>query len=248
MNVLDINNISYSIKEKPILREISFSVKIGSTLGISGESGSGKTTLAKIIAGLIIPSSGSINFHINNHKKISPVQILFQNNGEIINPYRRPWNMVREVIALKNADAAKDRIENETKEILRSLDLDERLWHRRGYELSGGEQQRTALARILSSSPEIIVFDEPFSAQDPESEFRLINIFKRLNSEERITLITISHDIKLLKEFCSDYLILTNGKVEDSGYMNDIEASLNRYTKFLLEAEKYKLKPDDFIK
>src|ERR1039457_4773602 len=102
---LKVENISYFIdKEKPILRNISFELNKGEILGIAGESGSGKTTLGKIIAGLIIPSEGKIVFNKPaewENTRVSPIQILFQNNGEVLNPFRRIDSVVKEALNLR---------------------------------------------------------------------------------------------------------------------------------------------------
>ena len=108
-SILKAENIFYSVsqknEEKIILKNISFELERNSVLGISGESGSGKTTLAKILAGIIKQTSGKIDYFFSrDFNKISPVQILFQNTGEIINPLREVKDMLNEslVIAKKN--------------------------------------------------------------------------------------------------------------------------------------------------
>ena len=97
--LLKAEEVSYFIdKGKPILNHISFELNKGEILGISGESGSGKTTLGKIIAGLISPTEGKIIFNKPSgweNTKVSPIQILFQNNGEILNPFRRIDSVVK---------------------------------------------------------------------------------------------------------------------------------------------------------
>ena len=104
MPLLKVENISYSVEVKEetkkhfnILKNVSFDVEQGEILGICGESGGGKSTLAKIIAGLIKPTNGKINLitdEKNSQRKSSPIQILFQNNGEILNPFRKVQNII----------------------------------------------------------------------------------------------------------------------------------------------------------
>ena len=179
--LLKAENISYFIdKGKPILNNISFELNKGEILGIAGESGSGKTTLGKIIAGLITPSGGKIIFNKPagwEKTKVSPIQILFQNNGEILNPFRRIDSVVKEALKLRhegNTDT-----NEEANKIFLSLDLQENLQRRKGYELSGGEQQRGALARLLAVKPLLLILDEPFSAQDPDSQYNFLNLFQK---------------------------------------------------------------------
>ena len=106
-NILKAENIFYSVplknKEKIILKDISFGLEKNSVLGVSGESGSGKTTLAKILAGIIKQTSGKIDYYFSrDFNKVSPVQILFQNTGEIINPLREVKDILNESFSIAN--------------------------------------------------------------------------------------------------------------------------------------------------
>lgn len=238
--ILSTDKISYKIDQKEILKNVSFEIENGIILGISGESGSGKTTLAKILSGIIKPTSGKIsfNFHLKEkNNKASPVQILFQNTGEIINPLRK----------VRSTAPSKSPTKGETFEkLLQEIGIDENLWDRRGYELSGGEQQRVALARILTVNPEILILDEPFSAQDFESQNNLLKLFLDLKKNPNITMICISHNLPLLRKLCDEIIIMYNGEIVEKNTTKEIfETPQNSYTKFLLKAEKYDLKYEE---
>jgi peptide/nickel transport system ATP-binding protein len=248
-HLLEVEKVSYSIdKGKSILNNISFAITNGEILGIAGESGSGKTTLGKIIAGLIIPTEGKIIFNKPpgwEDTKVSPIQMLFQNNGEILNPFRRIDSMVKEAIRLKHG--GKKDFNGETDKIFSSLNLDEYLRRRKGYELSGGEQQRGALARLLAVEPALLILDEPFSAQDPDSQYNFLNLFQKINRESGVTLICISHNLRILKEICNNLLIIYKGSIVEKGESRAIfERPSHPYTKFLFKADNYKLLYDDF--
>ena len=247
--LLKAENISYFIdKKKPILSNISFELNKGEILGIAGESGSGKTTLGKIIAGLIVPSGGKIIFNTPpgwENTKVSPIQILFQNNGEILNPFRRIDSIVKEALKLRNGRISE--LNKEAEKIFLSLDLEESLRRRKGYELSGGEQQRGALARLLAAKPELLILDEPFSAQDPDSQYNFLNLFQKINKEMGLTLICISHNLRILKELCNNILIIYQGTIVERGECSAIfENPTHPYTKFLFKADNYKLSYDEF--
>lgn len=251
--LLSIENISYKVKanklfefkssEKEILKNISFSLEKGNILGIAGESGSGKTTLAKIIAGVLPCSSGKIIFNKSGEwdkLKTSPVQILFQNNGEVLNPYREIEKIVVEAITIRNN--SKKNSQSEIEEIFSSVNFPHELWNRKGHQLSGGQQQRAALARLLAVKPELLILDEPFSAQDPESQLNLLNLFKNINKDSGITMICIAHNLPVLKKLCDEIIIMYKGEIVEKGLTEKIFSSpQNPYTKFLLKAGSYNL-------
>ncbi len=233
--------------EKEILKNISFRLERKKILGIAGESGSGKTTLAKIIAGVFNYTGGKMSFYFSEEWKrikVSPVQILFQNNGEILNPFREINEIVMEAIAARSGD--KKNSAEEMERIFRSLNFPEHLWNRKGYELSGGEQQRAALARILAVKPELLILDEPFSAQDVQSQLNLLNLFKKINEESGLTMICIAHNLKILRKLCNEIIIMYNGEIAEKGNTEKIfDKPEHPYTKFLLKAEGYELSYDE---
>jgi ABC-type dipeptide/oligopeptide/nickel transport system ATPase subunit len=242
--ILKLKNIGYSVEEKSdhhlkqILKEISFTLNKNDIIGISGESGSGKTTLAKIISGIRTPTEGEIIF-LGGEKKTrtNPIQILFQNNGEILNPLREIDKIVKEAISITNGEKNS---QLKMKEIFHSLNFPEHLWKRKGYQLSGGEQQRVALARILAVNPQLLILDEPFSAQDPESQLNLLNLFLSINKKFNIAMICIAHNLKLLKKLCNEIVILFNGEIVEKGKTEEVfNSPKHPYTKFLLKSENY---------
>jgi len=250
MSLLKVENISYSVevKEKKkkrfdILKDVSFEIEQGEILGICGESGGGKSTLAKVIAGIIKPDSGKIILNSETEKekrKSSPIQILFQNHGEVLNPYRKVQSIIDE--ALKISGISEDSLAQEREKVLASVGFPKDLCNRRGMELSGGEQQRAALARLLATKPVLLILDEPFSAQDVESQLNLVKLFKRLNREFNLTMICISHDLRILRNLASRVIILKDGEIVESGLTNEVFDNPQKgYTKFLLSAESLEL-------
>jgi len=244
MPLLKVENISYSVEVKEetkkqfdILKNVSFEVETGEIIGIAGESGGGKSTLAKVIAGLIKPDTGKITLSSDaKRKKSSPIQILFQNHGEVLNPFRRISNVVDEVLVINKID--KQYIENQRESILSSVGFPKELYNRRGFQLSGGEQQRATLARLLATNPVLLILDEPFSAQDVESQLNLVKLFKKLNKEFQLTMICISHDLNILRNLAKRIIILKDGEVVESGVTNEVFNNPKKdYTKFLLSAE-----------
>jgi peptide/nickel transport system ATP-binding protein len=254
MSLLKVENISYSVvvkeetkKQFDILKNVSFKVEQGEIIGICGESGGGKSTLAKVIAGLINPDSGKINLDSKFEKERrrgSPIQILFQNHGEVLNPYRKVINIIDEALKISGVDESNLQIEREN--VLDSIGFPKELYGRRGMELSGGEQQRAALARLLAVKPVLLILDEPFSAQDVESQLNLVKLFRYLNSEFNLTLICISHDLRILRSLANKVIILKDGEIVESGITNEVFDNPQKdYTKFLLSAETLSLTQDE---
>ena len=194
-----------------------------------------------MIAGLIKPDSGKIILNSESGKrKSSPIQILFQNHGEILNPYRKIQNIIDEALKISGVD--KSKIENDRDKVLDSVGFPKELYKRRGMELSGGEQQRAALARLLAVKPVLLILDEPFSAQDVESQLNLVKLFKHLNSEFNLTMICISHDLRILRNLAYRVIILKDGEIVESGITNEVFNNPQKdYTRFLLSAESLEL-------
>lgn len=247
------DKVSYEIIEKNlfqeekniILQNISFEVLENEILSIAGESGSGKTTLAKILAGILKPTFGEVNYFLKNNfysNNISPVQMLFQNNGELINPYRTVASILDEVI-LK---AGQQAIVKSSDELLEIFALPKDIKYQKGYSLSGGQQQRVALARIFAVNPQIIILDEPFSAQDKDSVGNLISIIKNIKENFGKTVICISHDIRTLRKISDRLIIMKDGKIIEQGSIKEIFTNpLNDYTKFLIKASELELTAEE---
>jgi ABC-type dipeptide/oligopeptide/nickel transport system ATPase subunit len=250
MPLLKVENIFYSVEVKGakkehfnILMNVSFDVEKCEILGICGESGGGKSTLAKVIAGIIKPNSGNILFNSENEnskRKNRPIQILFQNHGDILNPFRKVKSIIDE--ALKINGVEEKNIEAERNRILNSVGFQKELYNRRGYELSGGEQQRAALGRLIAVKPLLLILDEPFSAQDIESQLNLVKLFKQLNKDFNLTMICISHNLRILRTLAGRIIILKDGEIVESGKTNEVfNNPKENYTKFLLSAESLNL-------
>lgn len=246
MKILSIKNICYEVEinslikkkeSKTILDSISFEIQNGETIGIAGESGSGKTSLVKILAGINNYTSGELTFNQNYNFK--NVQILFQNSGEVINPLRNVGSMLKEAILINNKKIDLNNILNN---LINSLEIKEELLLKKGNELSGGEQQRIALARLLAVNPKILILDEPFSAQDINSVKNFLSLFNKLKNEYKLTFIIVSHDLISLKNIADKILILNKGKVVEFDDKDKIfNNPENSYTKFLLKAGNFQL-------
>ncbi len=250
--ILKAENISYRVETlkgfssstfKEILNNVSFSVERGSIVGITGKSGSGKTTLLKMIVGIISPAGGSLQFNFLkdwNNSPSKPVQILFQNDGELINPYRKVSDVLTDVFEIKFNKRAN--YANKIVEHFQLFDMSPDLLNRKGYQLSGGEQQRIALARIVLIEPEILILDEPFSSQDVEAQLNILELIKKIKDKFNLTVLVVTHDLKIINKLCDKIIIMRNGEIIESGFTTSIITNpQNAHTKFLLKAQSIQL-------
>jgi len=252
-HILRIENICYAVSSSAkefakkskvnILDDINLNINYGEVLGISGESGGGKTTLAKVIAGVIKPSQGKLVWDddvSSGNSDSSPALILFQNHGEILNPYRKIEDIINETLKIQKYDA--ELIKRKKEEILNSLNISIDIAKKRGYELSGGEQQRAALARLLAANPKLLILDEPFSAQDVESQLNLLKLFKKINGKLNLSMLCVSHDLNILKKLVDRIVIIQKGKIVEEGSTEEVFNNPEHdHTKYLLKAKNLSL-------
>ena len=222
--------------------EVSLSVRQGDIFGIAGESGSGKTTLAKMIMGLTRPTAGEIDIEGRNlvgfagttaFRKL--IQIVYQNPASSLNPRRTVGDQLAVPLKFTGSDRAATAAR--ISELLDLVDLPQSYRSMYPHELSGGQKQRVAIARALSVNPRILVLDEPTSALDVLVQANVIELLLRLRDEFDLTYIFISHDLSLMRNFCSRAAVMLRGKVVESGPVAEIfERPQHPYTRALLSA------------
>jgi ABC-type oligopeptide transport system ATPase subunit len=223
------------------LSGINFSVKKGEILGLVGESGSGKSTLGRIICGLDKPTGGEVKW---SGKKWSPkkskkcsAQMIFQNPAGSLNPTLTVGYALREALAA-GAGLRPGRIKNDKiRNILSKVGLEKINIKNYPYQFSGGQQQRIAIARALALKPELLVCDEPVSALDISIQAQVINLIKKINKEEELTIIFIAHDIEAVNIVSHNIIVMNKGKIVEKGPAGQIVGNPeNDYTKKLISA------------
>ena len=208
MSILEVKNITYYYQDgrnkRVILNDLDAEFETGKFYAILGESGSGKTTFLSLISSLDTPQSGVILFKGQSIKEIgyekyrrNHISMVFQN-----------YNLIQYMTAVENVLVAMgitdNRIEGNKKEVayklLEDVEIDKETADRRVNRLSGGEQQRTAIARALSTDPEIIMADEPTGNLDHETSGEIIELLMRLAHERDKCVIVVTHDLKIAEK------------------------------------------------
>jgi ABC-type glutathione transport system ATPase component len=224
------------------LRNFSFRFLEGKTYGIVGESGSGKSTLARLLTKLEEPCSGRIFFESHFLERFRSkdlqqfrkrVQMVFQNPARSLDPRWKIKSIISEPLSSTKGSEKLKRILNALKEV----DLPESYLSRFAHELSGGEQQRVAIARALVGDPHVLILDEPLSYLDVLVQKQILELLKKLRRHRKMTILFITHDLAVAREFCDELIVLQNGIFVESGATQHIfEAPKQAFTQKLLRA------------
>lgn len=207
---------------------VSFHIGKGECLGLAGESGCGKSTIAKIITRLIMPEEGSVRLD-------GKVQMVFQTPQDSFDPRRTLGDGIME--GMRNQGMGKKQAKERACEMLDLVELDRRFFYRYPHEASGGECQRAAIARALAVEPQLLICDEATSALDVTIQAQIAALLKRLQEENGMSLLLISHDLALVQYLCSRVLIMYQGKIIEEGIPDEvIQNPRESYTRLLVEA------------
>ncbi|MBP3978703.1 ABC transporter ATP-binding protein [Microbacterium sp. BLY] len=228
--VLVVDGVAKAFGGVPAVRDASFRVGAGRTVGIVGESGSGKTTLARLIVGVETPDAGALRW-----TGTPRVQLVHQNPLGAFDPR---WTIGRSLTeALEAGGVPRSERPARVSALLAEVGLDEALAARRPSALSGGQRQRAALARALAADPEVLVLDEPVSALDPSVRERVLRLLARVQEERRLTMLFVSHDLDVVGAVADDVLVMQDGRIVEQGPTATVFAApQHAFTRELLAA------------
>jgi iron(III) transport system ATP-binding protein len=221
MNIAEIQNLTFSFSKKaaPVINDFSFSMKKGEIVGVLGPSGSGKSTLLRLIAGLEMPTSGTIK--IANQLVVSEnlfVQPEKRGVGMVFQDYALfPHMTVKDNLLFGLSKLSKKERSFRVKEMLELVKMEE-YENRFPHELSGGQQQRVALARALAPKPNVLLMDEPFSNLDADLKESIREELQRILKKANMSCIMVSHDRQDVECICDRSITLgeTTAKSSDS--------------------------------
>jgi len=208
-----------------VLKDINFKVEDGEIVGIIGLSGAGKTSLLRTLNLLQVPTSGKIlldgvdltSLDKEELRKIrKKISIVFQHFNVL--SARTVFQNV--ALPLEIEDLSKKEIEEKVNKMLESMNLIPR---KDAYpsQLSGGEKQRTAIARALISNPDIILFDEPTSSLDPKTTQKILDLILEINQSTRKSILIVTHEMDVIKKICDKVVYLKNGYVNFVGPVHE---------------------------
>jgi peptide/nickel transport system ATP-binding protein len=215
--VVKVDNLTKSFGGKRLFEKLSFEVERGETVAIFGETGSGKSTVANLILGLIKADQGRVSF-TNSELRISQlVQIVFQNPAGTFDPYFTVAQSLEEPMIIHrkfNLDfKSKTFRQGRIRELLKLVNLDDSYLGKKIRQLSGGEVQRVAIARVLTLNPELLILDEALVGLDSITQSHIVDLLLNLQKTTGLAYLFISHDLELVRKFSDRIVYLSDFSV-----------------------------------
>ena len=226
-----------------VVKNISFTLRAGETLGLVGESGSGKSTTGLALLRLI-NSQGSIIFDGQplqnlNRRQLLPIrhriQVVFQDPNSSLNPRLNVLQIIEEGLRVHQPTLSAAQREQQVIAVMHEVGLDPETRHRYPAEFSGGQRQRIAIARALILKPSLIILDEPTSSLDKTVQAQILTLLKSLQQKHQLAYLFISHDLHVVRALCHQVIILRQGEVVEQGPCARVFATPQQeYTRQLL--------------
>lgn len=224
--------------------DVSIQVHRGEVLGIVGESGSGKSTLAKLLVRLDRPSDGSLRMNGVQYQQLKgaagrkirgKIQMVFQHPGGSLNPRMKVGHSIREPLLAEGVDRGASNARVQV--LLEEVGLPSTSAERFPHEFSGGQKQRIAIARAVSSSPDVVILDEPTSALDVSVQAQVLDLLERVRRQRDLTYVFISHNLSVVRSVSDRVAVMYAGRVVEVGRGEDVFAHAQHwYTRALIAA------------
>lgn len=233
--ILEVNQLNTYYKErgekkKHVCKNITFQMEQGEILGLVGESGSGKTTLVKALLGMVKDKEGAIKLNAKMP------QMIFQDPYSSLNPSKKIGWLLQEPLRIKGGFTKEER-EKKAYEMLKKVGLNDNIFNHYPRQLSGGQRQRVSIALALMLEPELLIADEPVSALDVTIQAQIMDLLLKLKEEMGLSILFISHDLRVVYKMCDRVLIMEDGEIVEQGKVEEVYKNpAHPYTKMLLEA------------
>lgn len=235
-------NVTYVNKSKRVMavRNASFSISKGDSLGLVGESGSGKSTLAIALLGLLPKETTeitgkaifledtdllSISEKEMNELRWKKLAVVFQKAMNSLSPVHRISTVFEDIYRVHEPHATKEEIHAATVRLLKLVNLPERVYHLYPHEMSGGMLQRVAIAMSLLHSPQLLIFDEATTALDVVTQGQILKEIVQMEKELETTRIMITHDMSVVSSSCNKVAVMYAGEIVEFGYVKKRDGS-----------------------
>ena len=257
MELLKVNDLSLSFHEggsvDMVVEHVNFSLDKGEILGIVGESGSGKSMVVHCIMGLYKKNehveSGEILFDGKDLLKMSDeelrtyqgdeLSIVFQEPMTSLNPVMKIGPQVEECLFIHRKDMSAEERKARAIQALKDVELPnaEEVYNCYPHELSGGMRQRVMIASAIIGEPQLLIADEATTALDVTIQAQIIKLLKKINQRTGMSILFISHNLRVIKEICGRVIVMKDGQIVESGSVEDIFRNpREEYTKNLIAA------------
>jgi peptide/nickel transport system ATP-binding protein len=244
--ICSVNNLTIKLQEESssriIVRDISFSLESGVSMGIVGESGSGKTITALSMLKLLPPrmyiSDGQISWQGSNELDVNlavlddkeiqqirgrQISMIFQEPMTSLNPSIRCVWQISEAVSLHQGESPK-MAKNRTLQLLKEVQLpaDKAFYNKYPHQLSGGQRQRIMIAMALAGNPSLLIADEPTTALDVTVQKKILDLLDTIRRKRGMSMLFISHDLGVIRQICDNALVMYQGEVVESGRVDDL--------------------------
>ena len=248
-----LDNVSYTYQEgtpfaSAALSDVSLTIEDGSYTAIIGHTGSGKSTILQLLNGLLVPTKGSVRVFDTLITSTSINKQIRQIRKQVGLVFQFAENQIFEETVLKdvafgpqNFGVSAEESEAIAREKLDLVGIDESLFERSPFELSGGQMRRVAIAGILAMEPSILVLDEPTAGLDPIGRKELMTLFEKLH-QDGITIVLVTHLMDDVAEFADQVYVMEKGRLVKSGapslvfqnleFMENIQLGVPKITRF----------------
>ncbi|MBS7834782.1 ATP-binding cassette domain-containing protein [Wohlfahrtiimonas chitiniclastica] len=229
--MIEFQNITKSYlknnQEVTALHPINLTINKGDVFGVIGYSGAGKSTLIRLVNALEWPTSGNVIINGQSLQSLSPTEL--RNVKKRIGMIFQHFNLletktVAENIALPlklNSNLSKAAIDARVDELLAYVEIPDKK-HAYPRELSGGQKQRVGIARALANNPDILLCDEATSALDPQTTQSILNLLRKINQEQGITIMMVTHQMEVVTSICNRIAVMDKGVVVETGSTKEI--------------------------
>ncbi|WP_312117602.1 ABC transporter ATP-binding protein [Brevibacillus reuszeri] len=224
---------------------VSFDIYEGETLAVVGESGCGKSTLGRTLLRILEATEGEAFFEGRDIFKLSSqemrelrkqMQIIFQDPFASLNPRMKVTDIIAEPLVTHESLERRER-EERVAELMELVGLRKAYGSRYPHMFSGGQRQRIGIARALALHPKFVVCDEPVSALDVSIQSQIINLLSKLQEQQNLTYLFISHDLNVVRYLSDRTCVMFLGKIMELGPTNEVYNNpMHPYTKFLIAA------------